>query len=379
MMARDLLRREMAISEANEEKTYKELTLSLFREVQDPLKELYDQTVAATSRFASITSEVLKAHPKIIKTLRYCLAPVVSQMRLGQLIGLGTTEAFEEHERVPTDDQADRLARWFNDYLDKDRFQWLGRPDMASAELGIAELYAKLWTVSLQSNQNTATEYRTERKEQQERAIAAALEGMGLTFQQKLGAPLAPRPRRKRGDPPHPPLPPRSGGIDSVEDVLPKHNVKEKKILGGSQKKQKSDLTARPSEAQQLICIEAKAVGIRVDSTKRLKELNDKYTDWRSSTLPITTIGVVAGMFSEDELEASIKLRQIPIFFEHDLAKLVEFLRSGLYYGAPWNPEALFAEVPAREIAEALENIQTTQAEGQADAEQRAESDAGET
>jgi hypothetical protein len=372
MMTRDRLREQMAISEANEEKTYKTLTLALFREIQDPLKVLYDQAVEATRQFTSITRDAIQANPKTIKTLRYCLAPVISQMRLGQLIGLGTTEGFEEQGLVPSDEQADRLARWFNDYLDRERFQWLARPDMSAAERGLAETYAKLWTVSLQSNQNTATKYRTQRKEQQEKAIAAALEGMGLKFQEKLGPPQASRPRRKAGDPPHPPQPRRPGGIDAVDDILPGHYVKEKKILGGSQKKQKSDLTARPSDAPALFCIEAKAVGIKLDSTKRLKELNDKYTDWKGSSLPITTVGVVAGMFSDAELVATIKQRQIPVFFEHDLGQLVEFLRSRQYYGAAWNPAALFAEVPETELVEALENIQTASVDVDAEAERTA-------
>ena len=47
-----------------------------------------------------------------------------------------------------------------------------------------------------------------------------------------------------------------------------------------------------------LAVIEAKAVGIRIDSTKRLKELNDKFTDWEKSRLPITTVGVCAGFFT---------------------------------------------------------------------------------
>jgi hypothetical protein len=363
MMTRDLLRSEMAISETAEEQIYKTLTLSLFREIQEPLKELYEQTVMATNRFNSLTSDVLRTHPWIIKTLRYCLAPVISQMRLGQLIGLDTTEGFEEQGSIPTTDQADRLARWFNDYLDRDRFQWLINPHMPAAELGIAESYAKLWTVSLQSNQNTATKYRTQRKERQEQAIAVALQGMGLIFQAKLCAHRPPRRRKKSVATTDPPPPRLLGGIDSVENVLPNHYVKEKKILGGSQKKQKSDLTARPSTAELLFCIEAKAVGIKLDSTKRLKELNDKYTDWEASNLPITTVGVLAGMFSEAELVATIKERKIPIFFEHNLAKLVEFLRFGLYYDSPWDPNSLFPDVSELELTQALANIQTAPVE----------------
>jgi hypothetical protein len=142
-----------------------------------------------------------------------------------------------------------------------------------------------------------------------------------------------------------------------VDDVLPRHYVREKKILGGSQKKQKSDVTARPSEKPMLVCIEAKAVGIKLDSTKRLKELNDKYTDWMGSGLPITPVGVVAGMFSDAELVATIKKRRIPIFFEHDLGELVAFLNHGLYFGDPWDPDALFPDVTETELEDASKKI----------------------
>lgn len=377
MMTRGLLRSEMAVSEANEEKTYKKLTLDLFRGIQEDLKNLYDQTLAVTNHFASITTDIIRVNPKTIKTLRYCLAPMISQMRLGQIIELSTTEAFEEQGVVPTEQQADRLARWFNEYLDRDRFQWLARPEMSAAEKGLADTYAKLWTVSLQSNQNTATKYRTQRKEQQEKAIADALMRMGLQFQKTLGTTREPRARRKPGDPPHPPAPPRPGGINDVDDVQPRHYVKEKKILGGSQKKQKSDLTARPTAAERLYCIEAKAVGIRLDSTKRLKELNDKFTDWKGSSLPIMTVGVVAGMFRDAELVATIKQRQIPIFFEHDLDKLTKFLTTHDYYGATWNPAGLFGEIPKAELDEAVEKIQTAPVDDETVAEQKADDELG--
>ena len=369
MMTRDLLLEQMRMSEANEEKTYLSLTRSLFDQIQNPLKLLYDDTATVTDRFTRISPEVIRANPKIIKTLRYCLAPVVSQMRLGQLIGVDTTEAFEEKGRAPTDGQVTQLAAWVNGHLDRNRFQWLDRPRMSAAERGLSETYAKLWTVSLQSNQNSATQYRTRRKEMQEAAIMAALGASGLALQETLGIVGPPRARRKAGDPPFS-KPSRLGGINDAEDVRPGHYVREKKILAGSQKRQKADAIVRPSRDPRLYCIEAKAVGIRLDSTKRLKELNDKHTDWMGvASLALTTVGVVAGMFRDVELIATIKRRPIPIFFEHDLSRLTEFLLTGLYYGAPWIPALLFPEMPEHEIVEAIEKIQTPDAEGAPPAE----------
>jgi hypothetical protein len=365
MMTREFLLREMRRSEADEERTYKELTLGLFRELQAPLKRLYDEAVAATADFMALTPQAVQDNPKIVKVLRYCLAPVISQMRLGQILELDSTEGFEERAERPTDAQAARLAQWFTDYLDRERFPWAAHSagPLTEAERRIAGHYAKLCTVALVSNQNTATRYRNLRKERQERAIAGALEALGLRPQERLGLPPTRRPRRKKGEPPPPRAPRRPGGIDSIDDVQPGHYVKEKKILARSEKRQKADLTVRPESVEALYCIEAKAVGIRIDSTKRLKELNDKFTDWTKSTLPITTVGVCAGFFNDLELIATIRGRGIPLFFEHDLARLTSFLRTRTYYDAAWNPAALFPEVPVEAVRATLEKIQTAPVE----------------
>lgn len=352
MLTRAQLLELMRASEAAEETIYKETTLALFRELQEPLKVLYDEAMRVTTNLTAITPAILTANPRILKILRYCLTPVISQMRLGQLIGLGSTDTFEEQGRPPNGEQAAGLSRWLNANLDRERFPWASGPIAWSAgERNVAEQYAKLWTVSLVSNQNTATKYRNQRKERQERTIADALERIGLTFQPRL----APTPKGQRR--------PRSGGVQLVSDVPPGSFVKEKKILGGSEKKQKSDLTARPTEAERLFCIEAKAVGIRLDSTKRLKELNDKYTDWDKSTLPITTVGVVAGFFNDLELVATIKKRGIPIFFEHDLTPLTDFLQHNRYFGTDWEPGSLFPDVTETDVTAAMERIATAPAD----------------
>jgi hypothetical protein len=338
----------MQASEAAEATIYKATTAALFRDLQDPLKVLYDEAIRVTVNLTSITPDVLTVNPHVIKILRYCLTPVISQMRLGQIIGIGTTEGFEEQGRPPDGEQAANLAQWFNANLDRERFPWTAGPvAWSAAERNVAEQYAKLWTVSLVSNQNTATRYRNQRKERQEKAIADALQGIGLTSQARL----APAPKGQRR--------PRSGGIHFPSDVLPRSFVKEKKILAGSEKNQKSDVTVRPTEDERLFCIEAKAVGIRLDSTKRLKELNDKCTDWAKSALPITTLGVVAGFFNELELIATIKKRGIPIFFEHDLTPLTQFLQTGQYFGTAWAPAGLFPDVADTDVTAAMEKIAT--------------------
>ncbi len=92
-------------------------------------------------------------------------------------------------------------------------------------------------------------------------------------------------------------------------------------------------------------------------------QLNRKCTDWSRSSLPILTVGVLAGFFNAIELIATIKKRGIPIFFEHDLAELTAYLRDGLYFGSNWNPSELFNDVAEKEVSAALEKMATTTTE----------------
>jgi hypothetical protein len=346
----------MQESERLEEQMYLSLTLDLLDQLQTPLRDLYSTMFTATHGLRAISAEAIQANPHIVKMLRYTTAPTISQMRLGQIAGLGTTLGFEEKGITPSFEQAERLARWFREHLDRQRFPWNDptASPLSAAELRVAERYAMLWTVSLISNQNTATAYRTRRKQLQEAAIAQALEYAGLSEQRRLSLPTNRR-RTSRGALATP-KPPRQGGISSADDIQPGHFVREQKILFG--KRQKADLTARPGASDQLICVEAKAVGIRIDSTKRLKELNDKHTDWIGSGLSIAAVGVCAGFFNDIELIATVRGRGIPVFWEHNLDQLIAFVSEGTYYGSPWNARDLFPDVPDAMVRVGLESIQ---------------------
>jgi hypothetical protein len=348
MRTRQQLRDAMRAGEVHEGAVYTELTQAIFRGLQHQLQSLYDEAIQATSNLTAITPNALQAAPRLIKILRYCTAPAISQMRLGQLLGIRSTDLFENETRSIGEAEARTLATWFKDNLDADRFPWAcATTAWDEGERRIAEQYAKLWTVSLVSNQNALTAYRNQRKQRQEGAILNVLGQIGLTLQRRL----QPAPQGQRR--------PSSGGIHFTTDLLPRSYVREQKVAARSQKRQKSDVTVRPTDAEQLFCIEAKAVGIRIDSAKRLKELNEKYTDWSACGLPITTVGVVSGFFNENELIATIKLRGIPIFFEHDLAPLGAFLQSQDYFGGPWRPADLFADVSETEVEAGMERIET--------------------
>jgi hypothetical protein len=83
----------------------------------------------------------------------------------------------------------------------------------------------------------------------------------------------------------------------------------------------------RSRRNQQLVLIEAKAVGVEIDSTKRIKECCDKANDWRSAKSlknPIIT-AVIAGFFTSTGIE-NLQKSQIQIVWEHRLDDLAEIL-----------------------------------------------------
>ena len=61
--------------------------------------EIYDIAVGLTDDFAQISPEAILADSRIIKVLRYAMAPSISQMKFGQLFGLSSIDKYE-NERL---------------------------------------------------------------------------------------------------------------------------------------------------------------------------------------------------------------------------------------------------------------------------------------
>ncbi len=57
--------------------------------------EVYDIAAALTQDFRSITSNAILADSRIIKILRYAIAPSISQMKFGQFFGISSIGKFE--------------------------------------------------------------------------------------------------------------------------------------------------------------------------------------------------------------------------------------------------------------------------------------------
>lgn len=259
---------------------------------------LFNTTLKLTKEFSSITPDTLLSDSRIIKILRYCMLPVISQMKLGQLIGCTTTSDFEERYADVNsslyrklENVAPQLCVLFNEYLDIQRFLWLST-HLDDSQKQLAINYAKNWTCSLISNQNSSTAFRNWRKELQETTAVEQLVKAGYTS----------IPKRKL--------------IYSVEDLLPGQFVRECRVQGINI--QKADIVIRLKKSKKLLLIEAKAIGVKIDAFKRIKECREKFNDWRQAFGRNGAVygAFLSGFIPESECKSIIEDGGM-IFWEH--------------------------------------------------------------
>ncbi len=75
-----------------------------------------------------------------------------------------------------------------------------------------------------------------------------------------------------------------------------------------------------------MLAIEAKAIGVRIDSHKRLKEIRDKRSAWkRAFGSDVETAAVLAGFVFPNEVAEMVE-DGIPVFWEHDLKSLTRYI-----------------------------------------------------
>jgi hypothetical protein len=254
-----------------------------------------------------IVPKMILADSRIIKVLRYCMLPVLSQMKLGQLVGLDTTAEFEENiidrgaKFKTLKRAAPEICRMVNEYLDSQRFLWL-QENLELKELALAERYAKQWTCSLIANQNSATAFRNWRKELQETTAAESIVKAGYMSVQT---------RRI---------------VASVDDLLVGQYSRECRVKGRNI--QKADLVVRLKKSGKLLLIEAKAIGVRIDAFKRIKECREKFGDWKSQFGDeIECAVVLSGFVPQREYESLLNDGGL-VFWEHDIDTLTKYLRT---------------------------------------------------
>lgn len=294
-------------SRDHEIKTYLSSMKAMYSNAIAQNGEIYDIASKNTDNFRNITADSILKDSRIIKILRYSIAPSISQMKFGQLFGLNSIGKFENNKLEQRSNSfrnlekiALNIAIFLRDNIDPARYIWLD-PMQTNDTPNLAYEYAKKWTCSIASDQNAQTKYRNWRKDQQEHAIASTLVSMGYV---KSGY---------------------KGIVTKDTDIKIGEFTQELRVQGRT--RQKADVIVRSKKNNKLVLIEAKAVGVELDSTKRIKECCDKANDWMSSkdlNNP-EVVSVIAGFFNKTGI-SSLTASKIKVVWEHCLSELNNIL-----------------------------------------------------
>jgi hypothetical protein len=182
--------------------------------------------------------------------------------------------------------------------VDPQSFPWVA-DDVSEDQLGVARRYARDWTCSLIAVANADTEWRYWRKRRQEAAVRSVIEAQGFTLDR---------------------------GRDTIRRVadLPTGRYSVERQVAG-RPTQKADFSVGLANGK-LAVIEAKAVGVKIDSTKRMKEIRNKHTAWNTEFgRQIEVCAVVAGWIPTNEIRSLLD-EGIHVFWEHRLDPFAEFL-----------------------------------------------------
>jgi len=294
---------DIAQSREYEMRTYLQSMIAMYSNAITQNGEVYDIAHELTKGFSSITESSILEDSRIIKTLRYAVAPSISQMKFGQFFGLTSIDKFENDKvakGTAKHRELTKIAGQIADFacknLDRSRFIWLADK---SLKTDLAFSYAKKWTCSIAADQNAQTAYRNWRKEQQEQAIVAKLVSLGYV---KSGY---------------------SGVIERQTDINIGEYTKEIKVKGRTT--QKADVVFRSKKSRNLVLVEAKAVGVEIDATKRIKECCDKANDWASGNklLMPEIVAVIAGFFTTNNI-SNLEASSVHVVWEHRLSGLEE-------------------------------------------------------
>ncbi len=293
--------KDLKLSAEREDAIYDTRTAEFFAESLEHGMRIYDIATDLTAGFRRISADALIADSRIIQTLRYSMAPTFSQMKMGQIVGMHSTADFENHRTTRGSKMArlqlvaEAICDRVNQRICHPRFPWLADP---SLDTQTNRTVAKAITCNLAADQSAQTKYRTFRKRMQESAIEAKLKEMGYGQS------------------------PSTATISKNSDLNPGQYRTESRIVGGREI-QKADIVFRSIQTGNLVLVEAKAVGVQLDATKRVKECCNKASDWRSSQElgEPTVVAVLAGHFTATTL-ANLKASDVKVVWEHRLDML---------------------------------------------------------
>ncbi len=298
------LKKNIAKSREFEMQTYVIATAEMYATHREYAATLFDRTLELTSDFTDISEKAIIEDSRILRILRYCVSPSISQMKFGQLFGLSSTEPFEKKKKfskaaaAQLAELAPKIAAFVNEHFDKDRCLWLIRR-MPTAERALAVQYARSWTCSLIADQNAQTAYRNWRKKGQENRIEEALIALGFSKTDY------------------------SGDIKKLSDLSPKSYSMERRVKGRTV--QKADLVIR-AESERLVLVEAKAIGVELDAYKRVKECCDKAQDWATNKqLKAVVVAVIAGFLTDTNVE-TLEAAGVRVVWEHEIKRIGDVL-----------------------------------------------------
>jgi len=279
-----------------------EIFLNQIREFYDEEleknKQLYDFVADHTNNFRDFDAEIIRQEPNVVKILRYLVKPPISQMKFGQFNGVGSTTNYEDDDpSTPAKGTAEAMAQFMEQNVDECKVPWL------SNDVEVEEFIAvsRDWTCDIIAQSEANTRYRNWRKDVQEDKVAEAMEEAGLGHVS------------------------RNSTISDIDDLPAGTFVSETKVACPGDD-QKADFVARPAK-DEILFLEAKAIGVKIDSYKRIKEVRNKESDWRAG-FPNARVGAaVAGWIPDSQIETLLG-DDIEVFWEHRLESLKDYLQS---------------------------------------------------
>jgi len=241
-----------------------------------------------TGNLATLTTDVLDSRSGMREIARYLTAPPVSDDDLKTLSGFGSTSGPE---------YLAEMLKVITSSLDPKRFPWLF--DERSRKPAVEDIAsAQRWTAGLLAAQQAVTGRRSAAARRQEQAVEAALLGPPLYFTKV-----------------------KARDIPSPREFLASGEFCRQSKVGGT----RADFTIGLRD--RLVLVECKASNSEVNSYKRLNhEIGDKAAVWkRSFGESVIAAAVLAGVFKVENLDEAQR-GGIAIFWEHDLATLLEFV-----------------------------------------------------
>jgi len=287
-------------SQQLEEEIFLTQIREFYTEELEKNQELYDYVAERTNNFRQFSADFIREAPRVVKILRYLVMPPISQMKFGQFCGVSSTSNYEADDTptTPSEQTANMMTEFMEENIDQRKVPWLYGE--VSEEKYLKQ--SREWTCDIIAQSEANTRYRNWRKDIQEEKVAKTLEKAGLTYS-AFNSTLA------------------------NHDDLPIGTYTSETRVRCPGDDQKADFVVRPKDTELLLFIEAKAVGVKIDSYKRVKEIRNKHSDWKSG-FPDANVGaVIAGWIPASQIETLLG-DGIEVWWEHRLDSLESYLQS---------------------------------------------------